>query len=258
MVTRTVKSAERTLALFELFSSREAPLTVGEVSRGLGMPQPSASMLLRNLTELGYLDYDRQTRRFVPTIRVALMGSWLTRRLPESIVDRLEDLKGIHPNGEVFAVIQNNAAVQCVLMFGDAAEQAMSLGRLRTLTCSSAGRVLLSLRSDAEIIGWVRRSNAEETDPHLRVNEAEFMNAIRQIREQGYSSTIETSARDRCGVAVALRSPAGGMPFAVGCGGSKASLLPRRERLIDELLKMQAAFNGGAANPVWRKAPLHS
>jgi DNA-binding IclR family transcriptional regulator len=257
MTTRTVKSAERTLALFERFSSREAPLTVGEVAHGLDIPQPSASMLLRNLTELGYLDYDRQTRRFVPTIRVALMGNWLRRRLPDSIVDRLEDLKDINPDGEVFAVIQNNAAVQCVLMFGEEADQAMSPGRLRTLTCSSAGRALLSLRSDAEIIGWVRRANAEESDPHLRVNEADFMAAIREIRALGYASTVETSGEDRCGVAVALRSPAGGMPFAVGCAGSKASLLPCRDRLIDELLKMQAAFNDGTAS-LRRETPLNS
>ena len=257
MSTRSIKSAERTLALFELFSCREGPLTVSEVSQGLDIPQPSASMLLRNLSELGYLDYDRKTRRFMPTIRVVLLGSWIGRRLPSSIVERLEELKTIHSGGDVFAAIQNNAAVQCILKFADDLPDRLSVssGRLRSLTCSAAGRALLSLRADADVVGWVRRSNAEEPDPRLRVNEADFLQVIAQVRRQGYAATEETSSPDRYGVAVAVQSPSGGMPFAVGCGGPRASLLPRRERLIDELLKVQSSFNTGMFPPAMALLP---
>jgi DNA-binding IclR family transcriptional regulator len=244
MSARSIKSAERTLALFELFSCREGPLTVSEVSHGLDIPQPSASMLLRNLTHLGYLDYDRKTRRFMPTIRVVLLGSWISRRLPASIVERLEELKTIYTGGDVFAAIQNNAAIQCILMFAEDLPDRMSVssGRLRTLTCSAAGRALLSLRTDAEVVGWVRRCNAEEPDPRLRVNEADFLQVIAQVRQQGYAATEETSSPGRYGVAVALQPPPGSTPFAVGCGGPGDSLLPHRERLIGELLKVQASF----------------
>ena len=246
MPPRSIKSAERTLALFELFSSREGPLTVSEVSLGLNIPQPSASMLLRNLAQLGYLDYDRRTRRFMPTIRVMLLGSWISRRLPASIIEQLEALKAIHADGDVFAAIQNNAAVQCILLFAESVPDRMSVssGELRTLTCSAAGRALLSLRKDADVIGWVRRCNAEEPDPRLRVNEADFLGVIAQVRQLGYAATEETAEPGRCGVAVALQPPSGGMPFAVGCAGPSASVLQRRERLIEELLRVQASFNG--------------
>ena len=244
-MSRSIKSAERTLALFELFSSREGPLTVSEVSQGLNIPQPSASMLLRNLTQLGYLDYDRQTRRFMPTLRVVLLGSWISRRLPASIVEQLEELKTIHTGGDVYAAIQNNAAVQCILMFAEDRPDRLSVssGELRTLTCSAAGRALLSLRTDAEVVGWVRRSNAEEPDPRLRVNEGDFLQVIAEVRRQGFAVTEETASPGRCGVAVAMQAPAGGTPFAVGCGGPRTSLLAHREKLIDELLKVQASFN---------------
>ena len=92
---RPIKSAERTLALFELFSREQRPFSVGRVSEALGMPQASASMLLRNLTELGYLEYDRSARTFSPSIRVALLGSWIDRRFSEagSIGMRLDALQ---------------------------------------------------------------------------------------------------------------------------------------------------------------------
>src|SRR5580698_3728274 len=69
MAARSIKSAERTLALFELFSREQRPFTVGRVSDALDVPQASASMLLRNLADLGYLEYDRKARTFAPSIR---------------------------------------------------------------------------------------------------------------------------------------------------------------------------------------------
>jgi len=39
MSNRSIKSAERTLALFELFACRERPLCVGEIAHGLEIPQ---------------------------------------------------------------------------------------------------------------------------------------------------------------------------------------------------------------------------
>src|ERR1700687_5568027 len=94
MTQRSIKSAERTLRLFELFARRQERLTVGEIARGLCIPQPSASMLLNNLTEMGYLEYDRFDRSYAPTIRVTLLGSWIEPRLGgrQSLASRLDEL----------------------------------------------------------------------------------------------------------------------------------------------------------------------
>src|SRR5689334_13032681 len=92
---RRIKSAERTLALLELFSREQRPFTVGRVAEGLKMPQPSVSMLLRNLLELGYLEYDPHRRTFTPSVRVALLGSWIDRRFGDAgaIGERLSELR---------------------------------------------------------------------------------------------------------------------------------------------------------------------
>lgn len=77
MTVRSIKSAARTLALFELFSAKQRPLTVGEISKFMGMPQPSVTMLLQNLIALGYIEQDRYARTYAPTIRIAFLGSWI-------------------------------------------------------------------------------------------------------------------------------------------------------------------------------------
>jgi DNA-binding IclR family transcriptional regulator len=52
MEDRAIKSAERTIALFELFSATEIPMTVSEIANALDIPQSSTTMLLRNLTAI--------------------------------------------------------------------------------------------------------------------------------------------------------------------------------------------------------------
>lgn len=244
MTARSVKSAERTLALFELFSDRECPLSVSEVARGLSIPMPSASMLLYNLKDLGYLDYNRDTRHFTPTIRITLLGGWVSRQFAVSaLASRFEALTTILPGGRVFAMVQNNAAIQSVLFFEESTAGRLSVSaRPGSLTCSSAGRAILSLMDDAEIISWVRRSNAEAVDPSLRVNEKDILEIVRRARRQGYAATEDTAAPGRCGVAVAMRLTVGEMPIAVGFGGTKTQIVPNRERLIGEALKFRATF----------------
>jgi len=119
MAARSIKSAERTLALFELFSREQRPFTVGRVSEALGAPQASVSMLLRNLADLGYLEYDRRTRTFAPSIRVALLGSWIDRRFGEagSLVKRLDGLQR-KVGDTAYLGIQNGATAQYVVTSG--------------------------------------------------------------------------------------------------------------------------------------------
>ena len=55
-----------------------------EIAGALGLPQSSTTMLLKSLLKLGYLDYAPQTRKFRPTYRVAVLGSWIQRSLFKS------------------------------------------------------------------------------------------------------------------------------------------------------------------------------
>lgn len=246
MLVRSVKSAERTLALLELFSQRERGLTVGEVARDLGMPQPSASMLLRNLVRLGYVGHDRTTRLFSPTIRVMLLGSWIARRFNAagSIARRLEALQQICGGETVYAAIQNGCAIQYVLTVEATMPNRLQIasGALRSITCSAPGRVLLSRKADDEIAGWVRRSNAEAVEDRLRVSEPAFLAMMRQVREQGFATTEGDSKPGMAAVAVAVPSPMGDMILAIGCGGPIERILGARPQIIVALKEFQAGF----------------
>ncbi len=72
-----VKSARRVLEILERFEAEKRPLGVSEIAQVLGYPLSSTSMLLNTLARLGYLNLDPASRKFAPTMSVAMLGDWI-------------------------------------------------------------------------------------------------------------------------------------------------------------------------------------
>ena len=231
MTQRSIKSAERTLRLFELFSRRQERLTVSEIARDLAIPQPSASMLLTNLAGLGYLEYDRFDRSYAPTIRVALLGGWIGPRLGgrQSLASRLDDLHR-SVGEDIFVGIQNGAYVQIVQVERGTHDLSIDSGVMYSLTRTAIGRVLLMSKPDAELVRLVRRCNAE-AESRDRVNEDEFMAIIEEVRRNGYAVTTGYFAPGRRSIAVPiLPSRTDRVPFGIGI--ARATSITSRRSVI--------------------------
>jgi IclR family transcriptional regulator, KDG regulon repressor len=242
---RRIKSAERTLALFELFSREQRPFTVGRIAEALAIPQPSASMLLRNLEALGYLEYDRTARTFAPSIRVALLGAWIDRSfgLTGEIGARLDALH--RAVGETaFIGIQNGSTAQYVLFQNADHPDRLEVlsGGHRSLTFSAMGRALLALKPDAEVRAWVRRCNAEASAPRFRIGETAFLDLLGGVRARGHAETAGDVTPGLSAVAMAFASPMGAAPLAVGVGGPIGRLRAKKSRVLEALAEFRAAF----------------
>ena len=90
-----VKSASRTLDLFELFAREQQPLTLTEVAAALDAPLSSCFNLVRALKGRGFLVGAGPRRQIYPTRKLYDLGQaiaagdpWLRRLLP-----RLEVLR---------------------------------------------------------------------------------------------------------------------------------------------------------------------
>lgn len=244
-MTRSVKSAERTLALFELFSMRQRPLTVGRIASELEIPQASASMLLANLRELGYVTYDSLERTYTPTIRVALLGSWINHQFDEagSLTARLTELQE-RVDETVFVGIQNGAHGQYVLVLHRHKSRSMQIrsGQLKLMTASAMGRALLSLKSDQEVLRYVHRCNAEATEVRLRVIPSEFLGVIEQVRRTGYAQTRGDVTPTFGAIAVTLPAPMGLMPMAIGVGVPVERIEAAAPTIIRALKELKKTF----------------
>lgn len=254
---RTVKSAERTLALFELFSKRQRALTVGRIAAELKMPQASTSMLLSNLRELGYVTYDREARTYTPTIRVALLGSWISQQFDDagSLTTNLRLLQG-SVEERVFIGIQNGAHAQYIFAIDGRHSSQVVTGQVRLMTRSAVGRALLSLKSDQEVLRLVHRCNAEATESRQRVVPSEYLALVEQVRVCGYAETRGDIMPTFGAFAVTVQAPMEFMPVAIGVGLPIERIARKKPRIIAALAELQKSFaSASGADPAYDALP---
>jgi DNA-binding IclR family transcriptional regulator len=220
-MNQTVKSARRVLEVLEYFAERQRPATVEEIRQALDYPQSSTSVLLHSLTTLGYLSQETGTRRFQPTIRIALLGAWLIEdagaaRNPSAMMRRLSAATG---DMILLGTQQGMNAVYVKI------EQAtnpirfhMKQGACRPLSTTAIGRALLSSKSDREIGAIVRRANAERAASDPLISPSEVIDAVRQGRKLGYFLTKGTVTPGAAVIAMRLDGLGDHPPLAIGIG----------------------------------------
>jgi DNA-binding IclR family transcriptional regulator len=235
-----IKSAKRVLELFDFFAECRRPLAVTDVVRGLDYPQSSASALLKSLTKLGYLDYNRYTRLYMPTLRVSLFGGWVTDEFYSHVnlshlIDELHQRSG---GKTVMLGMQNDIYVQYIHMVQSLSPEIpwyIKPGSLRPLGRSAVGRMLLSRKTDVEVQQLVWRINAEEADVSMRMNVHDLLKELDLIRARGYAYTEGTVNPLSGGIAVELPTPPSQPPMALGIGAAIETLRSEREHLLELL-----------------------
>jgi DNA-binding IclR family transcriptional regulator len=233
---KIIKSAERTVQVFEFFARVRRPATVSEVEDALQIPQSSTSVLLRSLSELGYLEYLAEDRMYRPTLRVTLLGDWLKPALPEDILtERLDDL---HRKTQETILVgrQQGSQIQYVYTLRPNQELQfyMQEGARQPLSTSASGRALLSALSDQAVRRIARRNNAEAG---VHVDEGRLLEAVREVRRTGVSETDPALSGEReiHAVATLLPRKTGSEQIALGIAGPKERMLKRRAEIIEIL-----------------------
>ena len=235
--TAPVKSAGRALQVLELFDELQREARVSEIARRLAAPQSSTSVLLKSLTQLGYLDYDRDSRTYLPSPRVALLGTWLDKGPVRdgSLVRMLEDLSG-RTGGTVILAARSGIVAQYVhvLQARTAMRFHVPPGTRRLVVWSATGTALLAEVPDAEIGALVRRTNAEAAPDQAPVPVAAVLANVAQLRRDGHflSRGLVTPGAG----SIALPLPHGvdrrDRPLAVAISGVLADLERREGEIV--------------------------
>lgn len=251
-----VKSAARAIAVLEHFAATRRPLALKHVAAALGYPQSSASVLLKTLTTLGYLNYHRGRRVYFPTLRVAALGDWVAGDL----LGR-GDLGGIvrsvrDATGEQTAIaVQNDIYLQFIRLMPPAGSGRFHIdeGAMILLTQSAVGWTLLAALTDRQADDVARRARiaagraAAAAAPPPPV--AEVMAAVRRIRRDRFGYAENRPFPDVAALCVPLPIRIQDQAAVLGIGGPLARMRANRARYLGILRGAAARIEAAQAAP---------
>jgi DNA-binding IclR family transcriptional regulator len=208
----TVKSAQRVLAILELLTAREAPLTFTDIAGALGYPRSSLHSLLTTLVHSGWAELDPVTRRYTLGIRAWQAGNVYLRAV--DLADRarphMERVRDGLGETVQLAVLDGRHNVYVSKVDGSQMlVLASAVGRRLAAHATGVGKVLLADLPAAERRALLSGQPLERFTEHTLTDLGRLEEELALIRERGHSVDDEEYTRGvRC-VAVPVRDHTG-------------------------------------------------
>lgn len=238
MQTSQVKSASRAIEILEYFRRVQQERSMSEIANDLGYPQSSATVLLKTLINMGYLNFDRRARLYFPTPKVTSLGNWIPRKLfgTGEVLDAMRDVHAATGEG-VFIGAKNDIYLQYIQTMDSihALRFHIDEGTIRPLTLSAGGWVLLATVSDEKIDNLVRRANIA-TPNAQRVKVRDIMQKIAEIRTNGYAVAENVPLEGGRSLCALLPQTVQGQPVILGIGGIIDRMRKNHDRYLNALM----------------------
>ena len=216
-----VKTAKRTLDIFEAFAAKQEPLTLSELSREIQSPVSSCHGVIRTLQARGYV-YMLDRRRYYPTRKLLELGSRISSHDPvmERLLPHLEALRKRTDETVMIGRREGDEIVYVVTIESvQTIRYSLHAGDRRPVHASAVGKALLGLLPDERLVDELRRLRPKRfTDATLSADG--LLADIRKSRRRGYFVT--RGEFDAGGMGVARAFPVQAEAFAVGVAGPLA------------------------------------
>lgn len=199
-----VRTADRTVDIFEHFARLQKPATVSELARELGLPVSSCFSLVRTLVDRGYLYYLQPRGALYPTRRVSLVADSIASHDPivQYIRPFLKALRDKAGETVIFGKLQGVGVVYLELIESlHPVRYSMNVGSIRELHASSIGKAILAALADEPRRRLMAKIKyARLTDRTLRT-QAQLVRSVEDGRRRGYWTNDGESAPDVMGIA---------------------------------------------------------
>jgi IclR family transcriptional regulator, KDG regulon repressor len=230
-----IKTARRLFEILEHFDEVQRPLSLKEVALRFGYPVSSASAVLKSMVELGYIDYDRYSRTYMPTMRIVQLGQWVQSALfgERGILALVNYLN--QETEETIAIATQSDLYMQYIHFQPSPQTIRFFirpGTVRPLARSGLGWMLLSARTDETIEKLVRRINFDEQDRKLRVDLPDLMKRIRTIRKDGHVVSLNTVTAGGGIIGMLLPQRRHGRILAIGVGAPVERLVKNQTQIL--------------------------
>jgi len=202
-----VKTAARTIDVFEVFAELRRPLSLSEIAARIDAPLSSCHALLRTLRDRGYLYPVGGQKKLYPTRRLADL--WEAIELGDPVLPRLagalEQLRDQTSETVIVGKLQGRRVVYLEVLEGlHTIRYTARAGDFRPLHSSSIGKALLGELTELEREGLLGVGELRRITPATLVDRQQLLADVERGRERGYYVTEGENVPDVMGIAISL------------------------------------------------------
>lgn len=226
-----VKTAGRTLDVFETFATAKAPLSLSELARAIGAPVASCFGIVRTLEQRGYLYSVRARRALYPTKRLLDTARLIAAHDPleASLAPALARLRDATGETVLLGKRQGDRAVYLdVLEAAQTVRYTARIGDLKPLHSSAVGKALLGALADAERRSVLARLDLVHVTPATITSRRALQADLAAARARGWYVTRGENVADV--MAVAAPVTVNGETLAIAVAGPMHRMAPAVER----------------------------
>lgn len=249
-----VKTADRTLDLFELFAREQRPLNLSRIAERLEIPVSSAHGLIKTLQARGYLfELSRREGYYpssrLPTVADAIAAATPVTRLVAPVLGALRD--ATHES-VVLAKRQGERVVYLEVFETDESVRfSPVVGETKPIHATASGKAILSRLAPEALEALLGRLKLTPITELTVTSARELRDQIERGRRKGYWAVAGENTRDLMAIAAPVRI--GAEVFAVVVGGPpqrfRAALPGHAEKLLRACAELERAGGGARSAP---------
>lgn len=218
-----VTALARGLEILRCFRRNEVTLTNSDFSERTGLPKATISRLTHTLCALDYLVADTRVGTYRLSSGVLQLGFSVLSSL--DILDRAEmEMRDLRdgPNSYITVALGERHRTEVVYLATknsfEGVSLAINVGARLPLFHSAIGRAILIGMTEEEREGLF--DTVKANDPALVVEgRAQYHHALSEMADKGFCTGYGTWRSDVNGIAVPVRSGAGGQVYGLNVGG---------------------------------------
>jgi len=237
-----VESVAKAAELLRLFG-QHSELRLSDVGQTLGVAASTAHRLLTTLEASGMISQNTTTRCYEPGPELLRLAQALTpsasrwsyaRPFLADLGERVGATVSVVTLHHTDAAFVESVEAQTPLRVGS------RLGARMPASCVSGGKILLAALSDEELLARYPDEALETLTPRSIRTRTELLAELKQVRRRGSATNFGESEPDVSGVAVAVASRAGEVPYAIAVAAPRSRLAQSRVKAIVAELRKTA------------------
>jgi DNA-binding IclR family transcriptional regulator len=239
-----VKTAGRTVDLFEAFAKLRRPASLSELAAAIGMPLSSCSNLVRTIQARGYLYVLRDRGPFYPTARLLEVARVIAANDPIllRVADHLVALSEACDETVVIGTIRGKEVIYIdVVESKQAIRYSARPGSIRPVHANSIGKAVLSRMDNLTRADLLKRLSYKKLTPKTILSAEELEGDIRSATRRGWFSNARESVDDLA--AVAMPVTINGGTFGISIAGPAARMQPAIDQHVAALKRTCAKID---------------